>query len=84
MFLAPSYTTDLARTIGVLQQLQVLLTPRDDPYRNVRAVTLQDVQQVLTVMQHTFDPTTQLEDVIQVLVGQHVYEQRERSHAFPG
>ena len=62
--LAPVYQSDLARTIGVLQHLQVLCTAQGD-------TSLADVIRVVRDMQRAFGEDTQLESVIQALVGQH-------------
>jgi hypothetical protein len=62
--LAPVYQSDLARTIGVLQHLQVLCAAQGD-------TSLADVSQVVRDMQHAFGEDSQLESVIQALVGQH-------------
>jgi hypothetical protein len=65
--LAPVYQSDLTRTIGVLQQLQVLCAQHD--------ALLTDVIGVVRDMQHTFGENSSLEDVIQSLVGQHLSQQ---------
>lgn len=64
---APVYRTNLARTIGVLQQLQVLCA--DDN------TSLADVIRAVRAMQHEFGENAQLENVIQALVGQHISQQ---------
>lgn len=75
--LAPVYHSNLTRTIGVLQQLQVLCTAQgDDP-------SLADVIGVVRAMQCEFGEDSQLEHVIQALVGQHLSQQlatRRRRH----
>lgn len=65
---APDYRSDLTRTIGVLQQLQVLCAGQYD-------ASLADVIRVVHTMQHDFGEDAQLESVIQVLVGQHLAPQ---------
>lgn len=65
---APVYQSDLARTIGVLQQLQVLCVTQGD-------VSLADVIQVLHDMQQEFGEDSRLEEVIQSLIGQHLRQQ---------
>ena len=67
--LAPVYQSDLARTIGVLQQLQVLCAAQDND------TSLADVIEVMRDMQHKFGEDSQLENVIQTLVGQHLSQQ---------
>jgi hypothetical protein len=63
---APVYSSDLTRTIGVLQQLQVLCAAQgDDP-------SLADVVRAVGDMQREFGENAQLEGVIQSLVGQHL------------
>jgi len=67
--LPPVYMTDLTRTIGVLQQLQVLCD-------STRADTsLDDVIQVICQMQCEFGERSQLEQVIQSLVGRYLSQQ---------
>ena len=58
----PVYHGDTQRTLGVLQQLQVLLAHAPD------AVTLDDVARQIEMLQIEFGPTAVLEDVIQHLV----------------
>jgi len=65
---APVYRSDLSRTIGVLQQLQVLCAAQGD-------VSLTDVIQVVRDMQRDFGENSRLESVIQTLVGQHLAPQ---------
>jgi hypothetical protein len=65
---APVYQSDLARTIGVLQQLQVLCAAQGD-------VSLADVIGAVRDMQHAYGEDSQLEDVIQSLVDQHLSQQ---------
>ena len=67
--LPPVYLDDLSRTIGVLQQLQVLCSalPGD--------VSLDDVLQVVRRMQYEFGEQSQLEHVIQNLVGRNLKRQ---------
>ena len=69
--LAPVYQSDLARTIGILQQLQVLCT------RQGNDTSLADVMRVVCDMQREFGQDSQLEHVIQALVGQHLGLQLE-------
>lgn len=64
---APAYRSDLTRTIGVLQQLQVLCTQGD--------TSLSDVIRVVRDMQSEFGESCLLETVIQSLVGQHLSQQ---------
>lgn len=65
---APVYFTDLDRSIGVLQQLQVLLAADGD-------VNLADVAHLVLSMQQEFGPDASLESVIQALVVQHLERQ---------
>ena len=64
----PVYQSDLTRTIGVLQQLQRLVTTPGE-------ASLADVIQVVREMQHQYGEDSQLEQVIQALVGQHLGQQ---------
>ena len=64
----PAYADDLSRTIGALQQLQVLLASCQDP-------TLADVTHLVLSMQQDFGSSEPLENVIQILVGQHLTSQ---------
>lgn len=66
--IAPTYQSDLTRTIGVLQQLQVLCAAQHD-------ASLADVLQTVRDMQRMFGEDSQLEEVIQRLVGQHLSQQ---------
>jgi hypothetical protein len=66
---APVYQSDLARTIGVLQQLQVLCAAQGND------TSLADVIGVVRDMQHEYGEFSQLENVIQALVGQHLSQQ---------
>lgn len=66
--LLPVYLSDLERTIGVLQQLQVLCSAQGD-------VSLGDVIQVLHTMQQEFGRGFSLENVIQALVGRQLHQQ---------
>ena len=66
---APCYIDPLSRTIGVLQHLQVLLQPH---------ATLADVAHLVLSMQQDFGSSESLEQVIQVLVGQHLALQMAR------
>lgn len=66
----PLYADQLTRTIGVLQQLQVLVA--DD------AATLGDVSHIFLAIQQEFGAHTSLEQVIQALVGRHLAQQIER------
>lgn len=67
--LPPVYLTDLTRTIGVLQQLQMLCASTQVD------VSLDDVIQVIRQMQCEFGERSQLEQVIQSLVGRHLSQQ---------
>jgi hypothetical protein len=67
--LPPSYTDDLARAIGVLQQLQLLMM---SSWLNP---TLADVAHLVLTVEHDFGSSAQLEQVIQALVGQHLAAQ---------
>jgi len=67
--LPPVYLDDLTRTIGGLQQLQVLCTTVQGD------VSLEDVIQVVRQMQHEFGERSQLEQVIQSLVERNLYQQ---------
>ncbi len=67
----PAYADDLSRTIGALQQLQVLMAPWQNP-------TLADVARLVLRMQHDFGSSEPLENVIQTLVGQHLTSQVAR------
>jgi hypothetical protein len=62
---APAYTDNLSRTIGALQQLQVLMASWQNP-------TLADVARLVLHMQQDFGSSEPLENVIQSLVGQHL------------
>ena len=66
---APCYIDPLSRIIGVLQHLQVLLTPD---------ATLADVAHLVLSMQQDFGSSEPLEQVIQALVGQHLASQMAR------
>lgn len=66
----PMYAEQLTRTIGVLQQLQVLIA--ND------AATLDDVSHLVQAIQREFGAHTSLEQVIQSLVGRHLAQQVER------
>jgi hypothetical protein len=68
---APTYAEDLSRTIGALQQLQVLMAPWQNP-------TLADVAHLVLSMQQDFGSSESLEQVIQALVGQHLASQMTR------
>ncbi len=70
----PVYQSDLARTIGVLQQLQVLCATQSDD------TSLSDVIGVVRDMQREFGENSQLEHVIQALVGQHLGQQLATRH----
>jgi hypothetical protein len=65
---APVYESDLTKTIGVLQQLQVLCAAQRD-------TSLADVIRIVGDMQRDFGADCQLESVIQALVGQHLSQQ---------
>jgi hypothetical protein len=70
----PVYQNDLTRTIGVLQQLQVLCATQGD-------VSLADLIQVVRDMQREFGDQSQLEHVIQSLVGRHLCQQLTVRHS---
>ena len=65
---APVYQSDLAKTIGVLQQLQKLVAAPG-------TASLADVIQVVREMQYRYGEDCQLEQVIQLLVGRHLGQQ---------
>ena len=65
---APVYSSDLTRTIGVLQQLQKLVAAPGE-------ASLADVIQIVRDMQHQYGENSQLEHVIQILVGRHLGQQ---------
>ena len=65
---APVYQSDLTRTIGVLQQLQMLVAAPGE-------ASLADVIQVVRDMQFQYGEDSQLEQVIQALVGKHLGQQ---------
>lgn len=67
----PVYTDDLSRMIGVLQQLQYLMSTWTDP-------TLADVAILLQGIQQDFGPGESLENIIQALVGRHLSSQMAR------
>jgi hypothetical protein len=67
--LPPVYLDDLTRTIGILQQLQILCTSVQGD------VSLDDVIQVVRQLQNEFGERSQLEQVIQRLVGKHLNRQ---------
>jgi hypothetical protein len=69
--ISPTYIDDLTRTIGALQQLQVLMAAWSDP-------TLADVAHLVGSMQQDFGPGESLEHVIQALVGCHLALQLAR------
>ena len=66
---APVYQSDLARTIGVLQQLQILYATQSND------TSLTDVIQVIHDMQREFGENSLLENVIQALVGRQLGQQ---------
>lgn len=66
--LSPVYSSDLERTIGVLQQLQKLVAVPG-------TASLADVVQIMHNIQRDFGEDSQLEHVIQALVGQHLAPQ---------
>jgi hypothetical protein len=80
--IAPEYLTDLDRTLGVLQQIQVLLAGSGDVSLAdaclVRSVSLADVARLVLSMQQEFGPDASLESVIQALVVQHLERQFAR------
>jgi hypothetical protein len=65
---APVYSSDLTRTIGVLQELQRLVAAPGE-------ASLADVVQVVRDMQYQYGEDSQLEHVIQLLVGRHLGQQ---------
>lgn len=65
---APAYRSNLTRTIGVLQQLQMLVAAPGE-------ASLADVIQVVRDMQYQYGEDCQLEQVIQLLVGTHLGQQ---------
>ena len=65
---APVYQSELTRTIGVLQHLQMLVAAPGE-------ASLADVIQVVRDMQYQYGENCQLEQVIQLLVGQHLGQQ---------
>ena len=69
--LPPVCLDDLSRKIGVLQQLQVLMSTWTDP-------TLADVVRLVQDIQQDFGPDESLENVIQALVGRHLASQISR------
>lgn len=66
--LSPVYSSDLERTIGVLQQLQKLVAAPG-------TASLTDVVQIIRDIQREFGADSQLEHVIQVLVSRHLAPQ---------
>ena len=66
---APVYRSDLSRTIGVLQQLQVLCAAQSNN------PSLADLIRAVSDIQHEFGENAELEHVIQVLVGRHLAPQ---------
>lgn len=67
--LAPRYETILCRRIGVLQQVQTLLS---------NEATLNDVAQLIRSLQQEFGVQEHLEQVIQFLVSRSLKEQLSR------
>jgi hypothetical protein len=67
--LPPVYLDDLTKTIGVLQQLQVLCSARQGD------VSLANVIHVVHQMQYEFGEQSHLEQVIQNLVGRNLKRQ---------
>jgi len=65
---APVYSSDLTRTIGVLQELQRLVVAPG-------TASLADVIQIVRDMQHQYGEDSRLEHVIQILVGRHLGQQ---------
>jgi hypothetical protein len=65
---APVYQSDLTKTIGVLQQLQTLVAAPGE-------ASLADVIQIVRDMQYQYGADSQLEHVIQLLVGKHLGQQ---------
>lgn len=65
---APVYQSELTRTIGVLQHLQMLVAAPGE-------ASLADVIHVVRDMQYQYGENCQLEQVIQLLVGQHLGQQ---------
>lgn len=70
---APVYRSDLTRTIGVLQHLQMLVAAPGE-------ASLADVIQVVRDMQYQYGEDCQLEQVIQLLVGTHLGQQVAARH----
>jgi hypothetical protein len=68
---SPLVHDGLTRKIGMLQQLQVLLSTE---------ATLGDAARQILQLQEEFGPRTSLEDVIQALVGQHLTRQIASRH----
>ncbi len=66
--LSPTYLSDLERTIGVLQQLQVLYSAQGD-------VSLATVVLSMQQLQREFGPQESLEQVIQSLVAKQLDQQ---------
>ncbi len=66
---APVYHSNLTRAIGVLQQLQILCATQGND------ASLADVIGVVHDIQREFGEDSQLENVIQTLVGQHLRQQ---------
>jgi hypothetical protein len=74
MGVPPAYTFELARTLGVLQQLQVLLG-------GYATATLEDISSAIAGIQAEFGAQADLEGVIQQLVTRHLAEQYARRKA---
>lgn len=74
---APVYLTDTDRMLGVLQQIQRLLSASGAP-------RLSDVARLVLSMQHEFGTDASLESVIQSLAGRHLKRQVECLRARAG
>ena len=70
VILPPTYTDNLTRVIGTLQQLQLLMqTSWHNP-------TLADVAHLVLSIEQDFGSSTSLEQAIQTLIGQHLTAQK--------
>lgn len=67
---------DIWRTIGILQQWQVLLAPLSN--RSATTITLSEVGAATLALQQAFGATATLETIIQSLVAQDLREQLAR------
>jgi DTW domain-containing protein YfiP len=70
VILPPTYTDDLTRVIGTLQQLQLLMV---SSWHNP---TLADVAHLVLSVEQDFGSSTSLEQAIQTLIGQHLTAQK--------